>query len=81
MPIFKLLNIEKIMSEVVIVTSRDELEASVEKALHSVMPKILVETQRKKDVYETDRLSISGAVDFLERGSADYSINPIQSDI
>lgn len=81
MPIFKLLNIEKIMSEVVIVTSRDELEAAVEKALHSVMPKILVETQRKKDVYETDRLSISGAVDFLERGSADYSINPIQSDI
>ena len=53
----------------------------MEKALHSVMPKILVETQRKKDVYETDRLSISGAVDFLERGSADYSINPIQSDI
>lgn len=55
------------MSEVVIVTSRDELEAAVEKALRSVMPKIFIETQHKKDVHETDRLSISGAVDFLEK--------------
>lgn len=55
------------MSEVVIVTSRDELEIAVEKALRSVMPKILVETPQKKDVCETDRLSIDGAVDFLEK--------------
>lgn len=58
------------MSEVVIVASRDELEAAVEKALRSVMPKIFIETQHKKDAHETDRLSISGAVDFLEREGA-----------
>lgn len=58
------------MSEVVIVTSRDELEAAVEKALHSVMPKIFIEAQRKKDVHETDRISVSDAVDFLEKEGA-----------